>query len=165
MRRPAIRSTSLRLAEAMRTGVTPRYRGGNGHTRSGRRAASAWRGWNSLRPDSTDHPDHGLRRGRPATKPRLAPGELHRHRRRAQVQSLRGRSDRAKPLQLGQHRQSAHFQHISEQENARKILTKRFGNANLQDAKTQRRAVAMLQRRGFSSKVIFDLLKYRIDED
>jgi regulatory protein len=57
------------------------------------------------------------------------------------------------------------FQHISEQENARKILTKRFGNANLQDARTQRRAVAMLQRRGFSSKVIFDLLKYRIDED
>jgi regulatory protein len=57
------------------------------------------------------------------------------------------------------------LQGISEQENARKILAKRFGNANLQDAKTQRRAVAMLQRRGFSSKVIFDLLKYRIDED
>jgi hypothetical protein len=25
--------------------------------------------------------------------------------------------------------------------------------------------VALLQRRGFGSKVIFDLLKYRIDED
>jgi len=53
----------------------------------------------------------------------------------------------------------------SEQECARKILTKRFGDASLQDAKAQRRAVALLQRRGFSSKVIFDLLRYRIDED
>ena len=53
----------------------------------------------------------------------------------------------------------------SEQESARKILTKRFGDASLQDAKAQRRAVALLQRRGFSTKVIFDLLKYRIDED
>ena len=55
--------------------------------------------------------------------------------------------------------------HTSEQESARKILTKRFGGASLQDAKAQRRAVALLQRRGFSSNVIFDLLKYRIDED
>jgi regulatory protein len=55
--------------------------------------------------------------------------------------------------------------HTSEQESARKILTKRFGDASLQDAKAQRRAVALLQRRGFGSKVIFDLLKYRIDED
>jgi regulatory protein len=55
--------------------------------------------------------------------------------------------------------------HRSEQESARKILTKRFGAASLQDAKAQRRAVALLQRRGFSSQVIFDLLKYRIDED
>jgi regulatory protein len=57
------------------------------------------------------------------------------------------------------------LQQTSEQESARKILTKRFGGANLDDAKTQRRAVALLQRRGFSSKVIYDLLKYRIDED
>ena len=55
--------------------------------------------------------------------------------------------------------------HTSEQESARKILTKRFGGASPQDAKARRRAVALLQRRGFSSKVIFDLLKYRIDED
>ena len=55
--------------------------------------------------------------------------------------------------------------HRSEQESARKILTKRFGDASLQDAKAQRRAVALLQRRGFSSQVIFDLLQYRIDED
>ena len=57
------------------------------------------------------------------------------------------------------------LQQTSEQDSARKILTKRFGGASLQDAKAQRRAVALLQRRGFSSKVIFDLLKYRIDED
>lgn len=57
------------------------------------------------------------------------------------------------------------LQQTSEQDSARKILTKRFGGASLQDAKAQRRAAALLQRRGFSSKVIFDLLKYRIDED
>lgn len=57
------------------------------------------------------------------------------------------------------------LQHLSEQESARKILTKRFGAVSLQDAKAQHRAVALLQRRGFSSKVIFELLKYRIDED
>jgi SOS response regulatory protein OraA/RecX len=39
------------------------------------------------------------------------------------------------------------------------------GIVSLQDAKAQHRAVALLQRRGFSSKVIFELLKYRIDED
>lgn len=55
--------------------------------------------------------------------------------------------------------------HTSEQESARKILTKRFGGGSLIDAKARRRAVALLQRRGFSSQVIFDLLKYRIDED
>jgi len=55
--------------------------------------------------------------------------------------------------------------HTSEQESARKILTKRFGSASLIDAKARRRAIALLQRRGFSSQVIFDLLKYRIDED
>jgi len=57
------------------------------------------------------------------------------------------------------------LQQTSEQESAKKLLTKRFGGASWQDAKTQRRAVALLLRRGFSSKVIFDLLKYRIDED
>lgn len=57
------------------------------------------------------------------------------------------------------------LQQTSELESARKILNKRFGATGPQDAKAQRRAVALLQRRGFSSKVIFDLLKYRIDED
>jgi len=53
----------------------------------------------------------------------------------------------------------------SEHESARRILTKRFGGGSLVDAKARRRAVALLQRRGFSSKVIFDLLQYRIDDD
>ncbi len=57
------------------------------------------------------------------------------------------------------------LQRTSEQESARRILTKRFGGGSLVDAKARRRAVALLQRRGFSSKVIFDLLQYRIDED
>ena len=57
------------------------------------------------------------------------------------------------------------LQQTSEQESARNILIKRFGAGYPQDAKAQRRAVALLQRRGFSSNVIFDLLKYRIDED
>lgn len=57
------------------------------------------------------------------------------------------------------------LQHTSEQQSARRILTKRFPGTSLQDPKAQRRAVALLQRRGFSSKVIFELLKYRIDED
>ena len=57
------------------------------------------------------------------------------------------------------------LQQTSEQESARNILIKRFGAGYPQDAKAQRRAVALLQRRGFSNKAIFDLLKYRIDED
>ena len=57
------------------------------------------------------------------------------------------------------------LQQTSEQESARKILTKRFGGVSLNDAKAQRRAVALLLRRGFSGKVIFDLLQFRIDED
>ena len=57
------------------------------------------------------------------------------------------------------------LQHTSEQESARKILTKRFDTTSLKDSKVQRRAVALLQRRGFSSKVIYKLLKYQIDED
>jgi hypothetical protein len=35
----------------------------------------------------------------------------------------------------------------------------------LQETKVLRRAVALLQRRGYGDKVIFDLLKYSIDED
>jgi regulatory protein len=57
------------------------------------------------------------------------------------------------------------LQQVAEQESASKVLTKRFGGTYLEDAKVQRRAVALLQRRGFSSKVIFNLVKYRIDDE
>jgi len=57
------------------------------------------------------------------------------------------------------------LQQTNELERARTVLTKRFGGTSLQDTKARRRAVALLQRRGFSGKVIFDLLQYRIDED
>lgn len=74
---------------------------------------------------------------------------------------------RQKGIDTGVIRQAVQesLQLTSEQERAREILTKRFGGAILQDAKAQRRAVALLQRRGFSSKVIFELLKYRIDDE
>jgi SOS response regulatory protein OraA/RecX len=45
------------------------------------------------------------------------------------------------------------------------MLAKRFKNRQLDDQKTLRRAVGFLQRRGYSSKVIFDLLKCTIEDD
>jgi regulatory protein len=46
-----------------------------------------------------------------------------------------------------------------EAERARLLLDKRFKNKKFNDAKTLRRAAALLQRRGYSGEVIFDLLK------
>jgi len=48
---------------------------------------------------------------------------------------------------------------------AKRLLAKRFAGAALKESKTRNRAVAFLQRRGYSSKVIFDLLGYSIEED
>jgi regulatory protein len=48
---------------------------------------------------------------------------------------------------------------------AQRLLAKRFKGQDLQETKVLRRAVALLQRRGYGAKVIFDLLKYSIDED
>ena len=48
---------------------------------------------------------------------------------------------------------------------ARQLLAKRFKGQNLQEPKNLHRAVALLQRRGYSAKVVFDLLKYSVDED
>jgi regulatory protein len=48
---------------------------------------------------------------------------------------------------------------------AKLMLAKRFKNRQLDDQKTLRRAVGFLQRRGYSSKVIFDLLKCTIEDD
>jgi regulatory protein len=48
---------------------------------------------------------------------------------------------------------------------ARRLLAKHFTGQDLKEPSILRRAVALLQRRGYSAKIIFDLLKYSIDED
>ena len=50
-------------------------------------------------------------------------------------------------------------------ENAKRLLGKKFKGQNLGEAKTQARAAAFLRRSGYSSKIIFDLLRYPIEED
>lgn len=57
------------------------------------------------------------------------------------------------------------FAEEDEQALARRLLAKRFTGKDLKDARVLRRAAALLQRRGYSAKTIFDLLKYSIDED
>jgi regulatory protein len=56
------------------------------------------------------------------------------------------------------------FEQENEEERARKILQKRFAGANFQEPRALRRAVAFLQRRGYSSKVIFELLRCSVDD-
>jgi regulatory protein len=51
-----------------------------------------------------------------------------------------------------------------EAHNAKRLLEKRYKKSYLDDPRQQRRAVAFLLRRGYSSKVIFDLLKYSVEE-
>jgi len=48
---------------------------------------------------------------------------------------------------------------------AKLTLAKRFKINQLDDEKTLRRAVGFLQRRGYSSQVIFDLLKFAVEDD
>ncbi len=57
------------------------------------------------------------------------------------------------------------FKEEDEETCAKRLLTRRFKGQNLKDAKVMRRAAAFLQRRGYGSKVIFDLLRLSIDED
>lgn len=57
------------------------------------------------------------------------------------------------------------FDQVDEAGRAKRLLVKRFAGAALKESKTRNRAVAFLQRRGYSSKVIFDLLGYSIEED
>ena len=57
------------------------------------------------------------------------------------------------------------FNDMDEAGNAQRILTKKFKGQNLSEPKARTRAAAFLQRRGYSSKVIFDLLRYSIEED
>lgn len=53
----------------------------------------------------------------------------------------------------------------SEAKTARLWLEKKFKNRGFGDPKTARRAAGFLQRKGYSGRVIFDLLKYRIEDE
>ena len=57
------------------------------------------------------------------------------------------------------------FDQEDEEKRARTILQKKFGGENFQEPGTLRRAVAFLERRGYSSKVIFALLRCPIDDN
>jgi regulatory protein len=57
------------------------------------------------------------------------------------------------------------FTDMDETENAQRVLAKRFKGENLNKPKARTRAAAFLQRRGYRSHVIFDLLRYSIEED
>ncbi len=57
------------------------------------------------------------------------------------------------------------FAQEDEEKRARKILKKKFISENFQEPRVLRRAVAFLQRRGYSSKVIFTLLRCPIDDN
>ena len=57
------------------------------------------------------------------------------------------------------------FDQVDETAQAKRLLAKRFAGAALKDPKTGAKAAAFLQRRGYSSKVIFNLLGYSTEED
>ena len=57
------------------------------------------------------------------------------------------------------------FDQVDEAAQAKRLLTKRFTAAALKDRKTSSKAAAFLQRRGYSSKVIFNLFGYSTEED
>jgi SOS response regulatory protein OraA/RecX len=57
------------------------------------------------------------------------------------------------------------FARGDEEKNAQTLLNKRFRGVDLSDPKTSRRACAFLERRGYSSQVIFDLVQRRAEDD
>ena len=57
------------------------------------------------------------------------------------------------------------FDEVDETAQAKRLLAKRFAAVALKEPKTRAKAAAFLQRRGYSSKVIFNLLGYSTDED
>jgi regulatory protein len=57
------------------------------------------------------------------------------------------------------------FDQTDEESQAKRLLAKQFKGENFKEPKVLRRAVALLQRRGYSSKVIFDLLRFSTEED
>lgn len=57
------------------------------------------------------------------------------------------------------------FDEVDETAQAKRLLTKHFKDGDLTELKTLRRAAAFLQRRGYSSKVVLNLLRYPIEDD
>ena len=57
------------------------------------------------------------------------------------------------------------FDEVDETAQARRLLTKHFKGGDFTEPRTLRRAVAFLQRRGYSSKVVFNLLRYSLEDD
>ena len=57
------------------------------------------------------------------------------------------------------------FDQVDEAASAKRLLARRFKGENFKELKTIRRAAAFLQRRGYDGKVIFELLRYPIEED
>jgi SOS response regulatory protein OraA/RecX len=57
------------------------------------------------------------------------------------------------------------FDEVDETQQARRLLERHFKGGDLTEPKTLRRAVAFLMRRGYGSKVVFNLLRYSIEED
>ncbi len=57
------------------------------------------------------------------------------------------------------------FNQEDEKGKARLLLDKRFKGHNLSDPKILRRAATFLQRRGFSSQVVFELLGHPVQEE
>jgi regulatory protein len=59
----------------------------------------------------------------------------------------------------------ATFDEVDETAQGKRLLERYFKNADLSEPKTLRRAAAFLMRRGYGSKVVFNLLRYPIEED
>lgn len=59
----------------------------------------------------------------------------------------------------------ATFARGEEEKNARNLLERNFAGVNLSDPKILRRASAFLERRGYSSQVIFNLMRRRAEDD
>ena len=57
------------------------------------------------------------------------------------------------------------FDEVDEASRAKRLLERHFRGKDLREAKNLRRAAAFLLRRGYSSKVIFNLLRYSTEEE
>jgi regulatory protein len=57
------------------------------------------------------------------------------------------------------------FDEVDETKQARRLVDRHFKGSDLTEPKTLRRAAAFLMRRGYGSKVVFNLLRFSIEED